>query len=108
MAERTGALWEHIDTQASCNHGFASHGGVHVLYRDVLGLASIDSVNKSVQLRFTDLNLDRCEGSVPVAGGEVELRWRKANGKLLYRVTAPEGYTIKVENRSSLELAKEP
>ncbi len=25
MADRTGTLWEHTDTQASCNHGFASH-----------------------------------------------------------------------------------
>ena len=25
MAEKTGTLWEHMDTTASCNHGFASH-----------------------------------------------------------------------------------
>lgn len=25
MAERTGTLWEHIDTFASCNHGFAAY-----------------------------------------------------------------------------------
>lgn len=25
MAARTGTLWEHNDTSASCNHGFASH-----------------------------------------------------------------------------------
>lgn len=25
MAERTGTLWEFISTEASCNHGFASH-----------------------------------------------------------------------------------
>lgn len=25
MADRTGTLWEHTDTYASCNHGFASH-----------------------------------------------------------------------------------
>lgn len=30
MAERTGTLWEHIDTAASCNHGFASY--IAVLY----------------------------------------------------------------------------
>lgn len=38
MAELTGTLWEHEDPQASCHHGFASHGGVRLLYRDVLGL----------------------------------------------------------------------
>ena len=25
MANKTGTLWEHVSTQASCNHGFASH-----------------------------------------------------------------------------------
>lgn len=25
MADKTGTLWEHIDTTASCNHGFASY-----------------------------------------------------------------------------------
>ena len=25
MAEKTGTLWEHMNTTASCNHGFASH-----------------------------------------------------------------------------------
>ena len=25
MADRTGTLWEHVNTYASCNHGFASH-----------------------------------------------------------------------------------
>lgn len=25
MADMTGTLWEHVDTFASCNHGFASH-----------------------------------------------------------------------------------
>ena len=38
MADRTGTLWENDGAYASCDHGFASHGGVHVLYRDVLGL----------------------------------------------------------------------
>ena len=25
MADKTGTLWEHVSTEASCNHGFASH-----------------------------------------------------------------------------------
>ena len=25
MAQRTGTLWEHVGTTASCNHGFASY-----------------------------------------------------------------------------------
>src|ERR1035438_907304 len=76
-AARTGSLWENDGAYASCDHGFASHGGVHVLYRDVLGLQQVDTVNKSVQLRFTDSRLDWCEGCLPTADGPVELRWRK-------------------------------
>jgi alpha-L-rhamnosidase len=81
---------------------------VHVLYRDVLGLQEVDTVNKAVQLRFTDSRLDWCEGRLPTVDGQVELRWRKGAGKLVYQVTAPAGYTIKTENRSNLEAVREP
>jgi alpha-L-rhamnosidase len=108
MAERTGTLWENDGAYASCDHGFASHGGVHVLYRDVLGLQDVDTVNKSVQLRFTDSRLDWCEGRLPTVDGPVELRWRKDAGKLIYQVTAPAGYTVRTENRSGLEAVRQP
>jgi alpha-L-rhamnosidase len=108
MAERTGTLWENDGAYASCNHGFASHGGVRVLYRDVLGLASVDTVNKVVALRFTDLKLDRCEGSVPTPEGKVALRWRKDGRQLQYQVQVPPAYSVKVENRTQLELVQEP
>jgi alpha-L-rhamnosidase len=107
MAERTGTLWENDGAYASCNHGFASHGGVRVLYRDVLGLASVDTVNKAVQLRFTDLKLDRCEGSMPTPDGPVSLRWRRDGTKLRYHVSVPAGYTVKVDNRSQLQATAE-
>jgi len=103
MVERTGTLWENDGAYASCNHGFASHGGVHVLYRDVLGLLQVDTVNKLVHLRFTDSRLDWCEGRLPTVDGPVELRWRKENGQRVYQVTIPAGYAVKMENRSSLE-----
>ena len=54
------------------------------------------------------LRLDWCEGRLPTPDGPVELRWRKDGGKLLYQVTAPAGYTIKTENRSSLEALRQP
>ena len=113
MVDQTGTLWENDGSTSvafgtlSCCHGFASHGGVRVLYRDVLGLASVDTVNKTVQLRFTDLQLDRCEGSQPVPDGKVELRWRKEGGKLRYTVAVPAGYSVRVDNRSQLELVAE-
>lgn len=104
MAKRTGTLWENDTPSASCDHGFASHGGVHVLYRDVLGLINVDTARKKVQLRFTDLRLDRCRGSMPTPDGRVSLAWHKADGKLHYAVTAPAGYHVQVDNRSGLPL----
>jgi alpha-L-rhamnosidase len=103
MADRTGTLWENDGAYASCNHGFASHGSVHVLYRDVLGLQDVDTVNKHVRIRFTDTKLDWCEGRMPTTDGPVELRWRKEDGKRVYEVVVPAGYTIKTENRSTLQ-----
>ena len=108
MSDRTGTLWENDGAYASCNHGFASHGGVHVLYRDVLGLQQVDTVNKDVQLRFTDSRLDWCEGRMPTVDGPVELRWRKEGGKRIYQVTVPLGYTVGVENRGGLEAVRQP
>ncbi len=106
MADQTGTLWENDGAYASCNHGFASHGAVRVLYRDVLGLQEVDTVNKAIQLRFTDSRLDWCEGRMPTTDGPVELRWRKEGDKRIYQVTAPAGYTIKTENRSSLQAVR--
>ncbi len=106
MADRTGTLWENVGANASCNHGFASHIGVHVLYRDVLGLKEIDTVNKTVQLRFTDSRLDWCEGSIPTLDGPVSLRWRKDGSKLVYSLIAPAGYKVALENRGSLEAVR--
>jgi alpha-L-rhamnosidase len=103
MAERTGTLWENIDTRASLDHGFASHI-VNVLYRDVLGLYQIDWVNKRVHVRFTDTTLDSCEGRVPVPEGAVSLRWKKQDGKISYRLDVPAGYAITVENKGGMPL----
>lgn len=103
MAERTGTLWENIDSRASLNHGFASHI-VNVLYRDVLGLHQIDWINKRAHVRFTDAKLESCEGRVPVPEGAVSLRWRKRGGKLYYQLDVPASYTIVIENKGELPL----
>ncbi len=108
MVERTGTLWENDGAYASCNHGFASHGGVHTLYRDVLGLHRVDVVHHEVELRFPDLDLDWCEGQLPTHDGPIELRWRKDASTLRYRVSVPAGYTVTVDNQSRLDLRREP
>jgi alpha-L-rhamnosidase len=108
MADRTGTLWEHDGAYASCNHGFASHGGVRVLYRDVLGLREVDTVNRVVRIRFTDARLNWCEGVLPTGDGPVELKWRVNQGKLAYQVNVPAGYRVEIVNQSGLEVVRQP
>ena len=103
MAERTGTLWENVEPDASCNHGFASHI-VHTLYRDILGLRRVDAIHKTVELRFTGLKLERCRGAVPVPEGLVELEWSQGPEGIEYRAKVPAGYQVKVENLSGRKL----
>jgi len=91
MAERTGTLWENVGTTASCNHGFASHV-VQVLYRDVLGVAAVDRVKKTVRVRIPDSPLEWCGGRIPLPEGEIELRWWKEGGKVRRELRLPAGY----------------
>ena len=104
MADRTGTLWENVGTEASCDHGFASHI-VHTLYRDVLGLYQVDRLNKRVRVRLGDAPLDWCEGSLLTPEGPVALRWDRRQGKITYRLKAPAGYQVTVENASGLDAA---
>lgn len=103
MAEITGTLWENMSAHASCNHGFASYLG-HVLYRDVLGISKIDYLQKEVTIRFSDIGLDECSGSVPVNDGVIELQWKHAENQIYYSLNIPEDFTVKVVNLTSLEL----
>jgi alpha-L-rhamnosidase len=107
MVEMTGTLWEHETPNQSCTDGYQSHAG-HVLLRDVLGLSRVDAVSKTVRVRFADLKLTACRGSVPTPDGSVELAWRKEDGRLVYRLKVPEGYRLDIDNRSGLTLVKEP
>lgn len=94
MAEQTGTLWEHSSGSASRNHGFASHVG-HLLYRDMLGVR-IDKPNKTVTFTPpTDVDLEWCEGRLPVDGGFVSARWWKEDGKIKHQLQVPSGYVVK-------------
>jgi len=107
MAEKTGTLWEHQRSSASCNHGFASHVA-HFLYRDVLGLYRVDTQNKVVELRFSDVGLDFCQGTMPTAEGVVSLWWRTEGDKILYRASVPAGFLLKVTNLTGRRLTLAP
>jgi alpha-L-rhamnosidase len=103
MAERTGTLWEDISPTASCNHGFASHI-VHMLYRNVLGLWAVDSVNKRVHVRLPNVSLTSCSGGVPTIHGMVELSWNTQRDAISYQLSTPEGFAVEIENLSGKKL----
>ena len=104
MAEQTGTLWEHVGASASCNHGFASHVAFS-LYRDVLGVFALDTQEKTIQLRLTDVGLDWCEGRIMTPQGPVVVKWWTQDGELSCRTQAPAGYAIKIDNRTGLRLS---
>jgi len=103
MVERTGTLWENVGANASLNHGFASHI-VRTLQRDVLGVYAVDPRAKQITLRFGDATLEWCEGTVPTPDGPIRIRWWQEGGSLDYRVAAPAGYRVTIENRSGKPL----
>ena len=94
MAEGTGSLWELDQSDASRNHGFASHAA-HILLRDVLGLRKVDRVKKLLKVRFADLSLESCRGSIPPPDGAIELEWKKDQGTLKYRLKSPLSYQVR-------------
>ena len=105
MAERTGTLWEHDGPYASCNHGFASHI-VHTLNRDILGVYEIDLPNRVIQLRFGDVDLDWCEARIPLADGELKLRWEQDDKTFQYQLSVPDNYRVEIDNRSGRKLVQ--
>jgi alpha-L-rhamnosidase len=106
MARQTGTLWENMAAYASCNHGFASYLG-HVLYRDVLGIENVDYLNKKFTIRFSDIDLEKCNGVLPVGEDSIGLRWEKQNGRIVYSIHTPAGFHAEVVNKSSLKAVAE-
>lgn len=96
MAQRTGTLWENLDTRASCCHGFAAIVAEY-LFRDILGVRRIDRSAKTVVVEVAqDIPLDWCEGVVPLSPSKVAtVRWSKSNGKVSVDVKLPEGWKRK-------------
>ena len=107
MAERTGTLWENVGAYASCDHGFASHI-VHTLYRDILGLRRVDPHAKQITIRFQDLKLGACEGTLPTPDGPIELGWRVDGDRIVYRLAHPAGYRATIENQTGKKVERQP
>ena len=107
MARRTGTLWEHDDTRASCNHGFASHVA-HLLYRDAMGLQAIDVLRREIRVSIPEGSLSWCRGSIPLKAGTLTLSWWKENGRTHWQVRLPEGYTLKTDHARPAECVRHP
>jgi len=95
MAEKTGTLWEHDSDRASCNHGFASHV-VHSLYRDVLGVRSVDPLAKTISISIHDVDLTWCKGTMLVPGGRLSIEWQRGGRVVTYKASGPAGYLLVV------------
>jgi len=59
-----------------------------------------------IALRFADLKLDWCKGSIPTPDGSVELQWEQTEKAITYRLRSPSGYRVDVENLSGKTLAR--
>ncbi len=103
MAERTGTLWENITTHASLNHGFASHV-VHILYRDVLGIADRDISNRKITFRIPAIDLSYCSGTIPIGDELIGFEWEKSDGVILVRYSVPEGYEYEILNETGYRI----
>ncbi len=103
MANRTGTLWENVNTQASVNHGFASHIA-HVFYRDLLGIKNIDQLSKNIILEFNDADISFCEGTMPLHDELISVKWKKRGSTLSYSYSVPKGYQVYVKNNTKLNL----
>jgi alpha-L-rhamnosidase len=106
MAVQTGTLWENVSAEASCNHGFASHV-VHVLFRDVLGVADINIINNKITLQISDTGLHWCRGVIPIGDRQLNLQWERTGDAIRYSYTGAEGYEVEVINNSGLTLIKQ-
>ena len=90
MALKTGTLWESDDILfGSLNHGFASFAGV-VFIKCILGIKKIDLVNKAVELDFSYQEIE-AEGKVGTVFGDIEVKRKRKNGKLITEYVVPDG-----------------
>lgn len=93
MAEKTGTLWEHGDSRASCCHGFASIAAEY-LYRDILGVKTIDYQARTIQIEPPeDSELTWCSAQLPLgADGMARIAWRRSSDGFKIDFALPDGW----------------
>lgn len=96
MEELTGTLWEHGDSRASCNHGFASHVCVH-LVRDAAGVLAVHIPERELVLTAEDAPcpVDWCGVRLPVPGGMVLVRRLACAAGSAYETDVPSGWRVR-------------
>ncbi len=107
MVDRTGTLWEFARPIASCCHGYPTHI-CRTLFRDVLGIYRLNIPDKQVDFRLGDLQLDWCQGQMPTPDGPVKLHWWQEGDRLVYELSVPAGYEVRIENQSGKQLLQKP
>jgi hypothetical protein len=75
-----------------------------MLYRNVLGLWTVDQVNERVHVRLADVPLSSCAGGIPTTHGMVELSWKAKGDTISYRLHTPEGFRVQLENLTAKKL----
>ncbi len=89
MSNGPGTLWENLTSEASVNHGFASHAAVW-LVRDVLGIHIPDKERKTLTLSPYLGSLKWAKGSL----GEITVSWSNLKGEFKLSAYAPEEYEV--------------
>lgn len=101
--EQLGSNGEHIGADYSTWAGFTSILA-HVIHRDILGIRRVDTVHKRIEIRFQDVPLENCRGTVPTPDGPIALRWTRHADRLEYWLSHPAGYSVDVTNASPCKL----
>jgi alpha-L-rhamnosidase len=57
-------------------------------------------VNRKLELRFSDLKMDKCSGAVPTPDGLIELSWKKEGNQLVYTLKTPPQWDVTVDKLS--------
>ena len=89
-------IWEYLDTKW-CSHAHPMFGAVaEFLPKVLLGLPDKERTNEVVLRPRFPRKLSYAEGSALYDGKPVEVRWRKTNNTIRYRVFVANGLNVSV------------
>ena len=98
LKEGPGTLWESFDGKSSRCHGFASYIG-YLYMANILGIQSIDEVNKIITIAPNSLGLRWAKGTTQTLGGMLMVHWENRKNQFTIHISAPKGYEVKFEQK---------